>query len=264
MPLPGAVTATPQGMTGAGICPAMGARPHSAAYYYSLSARAPSVEPSPPLLPAPHPPAPLPLLAGRPAEVEPFDPDFIPGMTGGFATVSTAVSAAASRQQQLAGAQQQQTLLARAAAIISSFRLAQSSSSGSSTVTDADLAPVPRFLQSSTGGSSSMFDPNWPTIYATVKYRDAGRRIPEGFLSTSHEWTRLADYGGANAAAWAEIFKVLSPSPVLRLGGATQDKLVDPPKDETWIALAKLQKLINARWVGVRVCGGVDGAHNSE
>jgi hypothetical protein len=42
---------------------------------------------------------------------------------------------------------------------------------------------------------------------------------------------------------------------VLRLGGATQDKLVDPPKDETWVALARLQKLTGARCVWV--CGRV-------
>lgn len=104
-------------------------------------------------------------------------------------------------------------------------------------------AGAPRSLQ----GASAQVDPNWPTAYGTVKFRDGKTRVPETFLATSHEWTRLTDYGGENAAAWAEIFKSLSPSPVLRIGGATQDKLVDPPKDETWIALAQLQKLTNAR-----------------
>ena len=94
---------------------------------------------------------------------------------------------------------------------------------------------------------SAQVDPNWPTAVGVVKFRDGQRRVPEGFLATSHEWTRLTDYGGENAAAWAEIFKVLGPSPVLRIGGATQDKLIDVPKDETWVALKQLQKLTNAR-----------------
>lgn len=32
--------------------------------------------------------------------------------------------------------------------------------------------------------------------------------MPDAFLATSHEWTRLQDYGGDSAPAWAEIFKV--------------------------------------------------------
>lgn len=107
---------------------------------------------------------------------------------------------------------------------------------------DADVAG-PRSLQA----ISAQVDPNWPTAVGVVKFNDGQRRVPDHFLATSHEWTRLTDYAGDSTAAWAEIFKVLGPSPVMRIGGATQDKLIDPPKDETWVALAQLQKSTGAR-----------------
>jgi hypothetical protein len=52
------------------------------------------------------------------------------------------------------------------------------------------------------------------------------RRVPDTFLSTSHEYNRISDYGDdRTVAAWAEVFKMLSPSPIIRVGGASQDKM---------------------------------------
>jgi hypothetical protein len=52
------------------------------------------------------------------------------------------------------------------------------------------------------------------------------RRVPNTFLSTSHEYNRIADYGDERIVhAWAEVFKMLSPSPIIRVGGASQDKM---------------------------------------
>jgi hypothetical protein len=52
------------------------------------------------------------------------------------------------------------------------------------------------------------------------------RRVPETFLSTSHEYNRIHDYGDERIVhAWAEVFKMLSPSPIIRVGGASQDKM---------------------------------------
>jgi hypothetical protein len=178
---------------------------------------------------------PLPLFAprpGRPKRVAPADPSFKPGVSNGFAPVSFVVP-----QWQQQAQQQAQDTLARAKSLIGSVL-----TSALPADSDADMAG-PRSLQA----ISAQVDPNWPTAVGVIKFRDGQRRVPEHFLATSHEWTRLTDYGGDSAAAWAEIFKVLGPSPVLRIGGATQDKLIDPPKDETWVALAQLRKLTGAR-----------------
>jgi hypothetical protein len=57
----------------------------------------------------------------------------------------------------------------------------------------------------------------------------------------------MSDYGGVNLAAWTEIFKLLGPSPVLRVGGASQDAMTEVPGPEVWAALVKLQRAINCR-----------------
>jgi hypothetical protein len=59
----------------------------------------------------------------------------------------------------------------------------------------------------------------------------------------------MPDYTGANLAAWKEIFKLLGPSPVMRIGGASQDAMTDVPGPEVWAALVKLQRAINSRCV---------------
>jgi hypothetical protein len=180
---------------------------------------------------------------GRPKHVDPVDHSFQPGVSNGFAPVAFAPRHQPQPQQQQQGAalvSRVQTLFSTL--IDSSTTTSTSTSTSLSNNPDADL-PNRRSLQA----VSAQVDPNWPTAVGVVKFRDGQRRVPEHFLATSHEWTRIVDYGGESAAAWAEIFKSLGPSPVLRIGGATQDKLVDPPKDETWVALAQVQKLTNAR-----------------
>lgn len=180
---------------------------------------------------------------GRPKRVDPVDHSFQPGVSNGFAPVAFAPPY---QQQQRPQEQAQQpqggALVSRVQTLFSSLLDSSNSTSTSSSNPDADL-PNRRSLQA----VSAQVDPNWPTAVGVVKFKDGQRRVPNHFLATSHEWTRLVDYGGESAAAWAEIFKTLGPSPVLRIGGATQDKLIDPPKDETWVALAQVQKLTNAR-----------------
>lgn len=174
---------------------------------------------------------------GRPKCVDPVDHSFQPGVSNGFAPV-----AFAPRHQQRPQEHAQQpggAIVSRVQALFSSLK-----DSATSTLSNSDADPPNR---RSLQAVSAQVDPSWPTAVGVVKFRDGQRRVPEHFLATSHEWTRIVDYGGESAAAWAEIFKSLGPSPVLRIGGATQDKLVDPPKDETWAALAQVQKLANAR-----------------
>lgn len=90
----------------------------------------------------------------------------------------------------------------------------------------------------------------WPTATVSVSSGSSARRVPETFLSTSHEYNRIHDYGDErNVASWAEVFKMLSPSPIIRVGGASQDKMTQVPDDATWKALKLLQQKTNARFI---------------
>lgn len=88
---------------------------------------------------------------------------------------------------------------------------------------------------------------SWPTAVASIWPSNVGLRVPDAFLATSHEWKRIQDYGGVNMEAWANIFGMLSDSPVLRIGGASQDALTEVPGPEVWEAMVKLQKAIDCR-----------------
>lgn len=150
----------------------------------------------------------------------------MPGVSNGFAPVSFAAP--------YQSALQHPNVISQAKSVINSVI---------NLGAEVTNAPRPRSLQAVSAGVNS----GWPTAYGVVKFGDLGKRVPETFLGTSHEWTRLTDYGRENAEAWAEIFKTMSASPVLRIGGASQDRMVNVPSDATWIALAKLQKLSGAR-----------------
>ncbi|WIA29580.1 hypothetical protein OEZ86_012072 [Tetradesmus obliquus] len=77
-----------------------------------------------------------------------------------------------------------------------------------------------------------------------------GRAVPETFLATSHEYTRIYDYGNAKSvAAWASVFNMLSSSPIIRVGGASQDKMLQAPGEEVWAALKRLQSQTNCRFI---------------
>jgi hypothetical protein len=49
--------------------------------------------------------------------------------------------------------------------------------------------------------------------------------VPASFLGISREWTQ-AVYWDRNLAAFGNIFDVLGPAPVIRIGGASQEALV--------------------------------------
>eukprot|EP00878_Enallax_costatus_P013634 GHUV01014256.1.p1 GENE.GHUV01014256.1~~GHUV01014256.1.p1 ORF type:complete len:561 (+),score=79.37 GHUV01014256.1:338-2020(+) len=172
------------------------------------------------------------FCGGRPEYVPPADPTFMPGASGGFAPVSSV----ARRHQQ-----RSQGWLSKIYSQVSSI-LALSSAVEPG---DAYSAVPHRSLQAVTAG----FNSAWPTAYGIVKFTDSGCRVPETFVATSHEWTRLTDYAGDNVNVWAEFFKMLSPSPVLRLGGASQDRMTTVPSVATWQAMAQLKKAANARFI---------------
>lgn len=51
------------------------------------------------------------------------------------------------------------------------------------------------------------------------------------------------------AHSWAAVFNTLSPNPVIRVGGADQDRMSQLPAQITWDALKKLRRYTNARFV---------------
>jgi hypothetical protein len=73
----------------------------------------------------------------------------------------------------------------------------------------------------------------WKWFAATPVPDEIETRIPPTFLATSHEWDRLPDYV-ANMPAFKSIFKEFGPSPILRIGGASQDFLTEPPPKQIW------------------------------
>lgn len=68
---------------------------------------------------------------------------------------------------------------------------------------DDSNAPVPTPAPVPTADNST-----WPTAVASVWPGNAGVRVPDTFLATSHEWKRIKDYGGTNTEAWARIFNM--------------------------------------------------------
>jgi len=73
----------------------------------------------------------------------------------------------------------------------------------------------------------------WKWFSTTPRPDEPETRVPATFLATSHEWDRLTDYTN-NLEAFRSIFREFGPSPILRLGGASQDFLKEPPPKEIW------------------------------
>ncbi|GBF97376.1 hypothetical protein Rsub_11023 [Raphidocelis subcapitata] len=88
----------------------------------------------------------------------------------------------------------------------------------------------------------------WQTFAAEVHAGSPVMRVPETFLATSHEWDRITDYAD-NLEAFAPIFREFGPSPILRMGGASQDFLTEPPRREIWEAMAKMHAAFSARFL---------------
>jgi hypothetical protein len=65
----------------------------------------------------------------------------------------------------------------------------------------------------------------WPTAIYSVDAGQTGRKLSDTFLATSHEYSRIFDYGEEYIHAWANVFSKLSSSPIIRVGGASQDKM---------------------------------------
>jgi hypothetical protein len=76
---------------------------------------------------------------------------------------------------------------------------------------------------------------SWKTFSAGVETADKLARVPGTFLATSHEWDRIPDYAN-NLPAFKNVFREFGPSPIIRMGGASQDRMPDVPSKEIWCA----------------------------
>ena len=69
-------------------------------------------------------------------------------------------------------------------------------------------------------------------------------------LESAFTWGATIDqvtYVNRMAEPVREIFGMLSASPVLRIGGASQDAMTEAPGPDVWDALVQFQKASNCR-----------------
>lgn len=100
--------------------------------------------------------------------------------------------------------------------------------------------------------------PKWGTFRAEVLAGVRQMRVPGTFLGTSHEWTRMADYAN-NIEGFRNVFREFGPSPIIRLGGASQDKMSEMPEPAIWCAPRDLVWVFGrgrGRRARVGPCGG--------
>jgi len=103
----------------------------------------------------------------------------------------------------------------------------------STSIKAAGLTSASGASQISTAIAPAAVSASWPTFSATVMSDAKVMKVPATFLATSHEWDRITDYAD-NMDAFKPIFQEFGPSPILRMGGASQDFLTEVPKKEIW------------------------------
>jgi hypothetical protein len=147
---------------------------------------------------------------------------------------------------------------------------AGSSGSGSSAGADSSDTPA-AFRGAGISGSwfKDGFRDDYDNLVVNIQLKTSKARILPNFLGTSHEWGRLAEYAANPGAlgAFANIFRELGPSPVLRIGGRSQEVLDKVPSVEEFQGLAALGRAANLRFIiglplergGIQV-GGCVGA----
>jgi hypothetical protein len=66
------------------------------------------------------------------------------------------------------------------------------------------------------------------SIEVDVNVQQLAGTVPQDFLGISLEWPGIEYYAGkGNAAAWSNVLGVLGPGAIIRVGGASQDKLTE-------------------------------------
>lgn len=64
------------------------------------------------------------------------------------------------------------------------------------------------------------------SMTANIDVNIKGPNIPASFLGISHEFVNNSLWYNINLTAWAPIFAVLGPSPIIRIGGSSADALL--------------------------------------
>jgi hypothetical protein len=76
------------------------------------------------------------------------------------------------------------------------------------------------------------------SIEVSVNVQQLAGAVPQDFLGISLEWPGIEYYAGkGNAAAWSNVLGVLGPGAIIRVGGASQDKLTEV-SNVTWNMLS--------------------------
>jgi hypothetical protein len=76
-----------------------------------------------------------------------------------------------------------------------------------------------------------------------------GRFVPGSFIGISREYTNESVYWDRNLEAWGAILNVLGPSPIIRIGGASQEALTSPPTGDYLRSLVTLHCALGVRYV---------------
>ena len=90
-----------------------------------------------------------------------------------------------------------------------------------------------------------------PDLNMTV-YVDSdtlGRFVPDSFIGISREYTNESVYWDRNLDAWGALLDVLGPSPVIRVGGASQEALTAAPTAEYMRSLVALHCALGVRYI---------------
>lgn len=82
-----------------------------------------------------------------------------------------------------------------------------------------------------------------------LDYDTIGRYIPASFIGISREYTNESVFWDRNLDAWGAILDVLGPSPVIRIGGASQEALTAPPTAEYLRSLVTLHCTLGVRFI---------------
>jgi hypothetical protein len=98
------------------------------------------------------------------------------------------------------------------------------------------------------GGGSQAFGPAL-NMSVWVDYDTIGRYIPASFIGISREYTNESVFWDRNLEAWGPILDVLGPSPVIRIGGASQEALTAPPTADYLRSLVTLHCALGVRYI---------------
>jgi hypothetical protein len=108
--------------------------------------------------------------------------------------------------------------------------------------------PLPPDDFGDAGDEESPFGPDL-NMTVWVDQDTIGRFVPPSFIGISREYTNESVYWDRNLPAWGAILDVLGPSPIIRLGGASQEALTAPPTADYLRSLVTLHCALGVRYI---------------